>query len=170
MNLDPGNWNLNFFTIDSTYLGNETNSGAWTFRDSITGLTSAGTNNPTSWDITDFYLPGGGEGFYIFVTNGTAMKLYQRNVRRRFGGQRRESADFSGDRQCRCVWRPVSAPDLEWVHYLRGGSRTGIACHGHGIACPVFCSRSAMPASPILAVSSGKVFRTRLTPRTTTTG
>jgi hypothetical protein len=73
LNLDPGNWNLNFFTIDSTYLGNETNSGAWTFRDSITGLTSAGTNNPTSWDITDFYLPGGGEGFYIFVTNGTAM-------------------------------------------------------------------------------------------------
>ncbi len=73
LNLDAGNWDLNFYTIDTTYVGNETNSVAWTFRDSISGVTSAGPNIPTVWDVNDFYLPTGGEGFYVFVSNGTAM-------------------------------------------------------------------------------------------------
>jgi hypothetical protein len=73
INLDPGTWNVSFYTKDSTYLGFETNSAAWTLRETIVGLASAGTNNPTSWNIGDFYIPSGTEAFYIRVTNGTAL-------------------------------------------------------------------------------------------------
>jgi uncharacterized protein (TIGR03382 family) len=73
LNLDPGSWNVQLYTLDSSYAGFETNAGAWTLRDSVTGLVSAGTNVPTTWNVSDFFLEAGIEAFYVRVANGTAL-------------------------------------------------------------------------------------------------
>ncbi len=73
LNLDPGTWDLQLYTINSSYVGNETTPGNWTLVDSIAGLLSAGTNNPTFWDFNDVSLNSGTNAFYVTVTNGTAM-------------------------------------------------------------------------------------------------
>lgn len=79
LNLLPGTFDVNLYTLDASYVGNENNPAAWTLHDSITGLTSAGTNNPTNWDFTDLTIGAGIQAFYVQVssptlayTNGTA--------------------------------------------------------------------------------------------------
>ncbi len=73
LNLDVGSWNVRLYTLNSSYVGNETNSGIWTLRDSLNGLISTAANAPTSWNINDFFLESGVEAFYVRVANGTAM-------------------------------------------------------------------------------------------------
>lgn len=74
LNLFAGSWNVNIYTRDGSYAGNETNPGAWTLHDSITGLNSLGANGPTSWDILDLNLTTGPQAFYVQVTNGAALR------------------------------------------------------------------------------------------------
>jgi len=52
-----------------TWVGFQSNAAAWTLAGSVT-VTSAGSNNPTTVDIPDFYLSGGTYGFYV-TTDGT---------------------------------------------------------------------------------------------------
>lgn len=73
LNLDPGDWDAELWTLNGTYAGNETNPAVWTLRDSFSGLTSAGFDNPTAWDIVDFNLAAGAEAFYVRVSNGSGM-------------------------------------------------------------------------------------------------
>ena len=73
LNLDVGTWNVQLFTLNASYAGNETNSGVWTLRESLNGLTSTAANAPTLWNVNDFFLDQGTEAFYIRVANGTAM-------------------------------------------------------------------------------------------------
>ncbi len=74
LNLAGGTWDVNVFTLDGSYVGSETNSAAWTLVDSVTGLASAGVDNPTFWDIADLSIDSGLQAFYIEVTNGTGIR------------------------------------------------------------------------------------------------
>ena len=58
-------FNLNVYTKSGTYVGSQTNSGAWTL--AATGsATGAGSGTPTFVDITDFVLPANSlTGFYV---------------------------------------------------------------------------------------------------------
>ncbi len=74
LNLDSGTWNLELYSVGSSYVGLETTPGAWTLRDSTSGITSAGAGLATTWDFSDFLLSGGGvSALYVRVTNGTAL-------------------------------------------------------------------------------------------------
>ncbi len=73
LNLVPGNWDVNLYTLNGSYVGNENSPDAWTLHDSINGLISSGTNNPTFWDFEDLMLDAGNQAFYVEVTNGFAM-------------------------------------------------------------------------------------------------
>jgi hypothetical protein len=73
LNLLPGTWNVEVYTRSGSYVGNETNPAAWTLRDSLAGLVSAGTNQPTLWNVNDFDIGPGVNAFYMRVANGTAM-------------------------------------------------------------------------------------------------
>lgn len=52
----------------STSVGNQTNPGVWTLRGSGTGV-GAGTDNPTTFDISNFRLEQGRYGFAVVLTN-----------------------------------------------------------------------------------------------------
>lgn len=51
-----------------TSVGNQTNSGVWTLQGSGTGF-GAGTDNPTTFDISNFKLEQGRYGFAVVLTN-----------------------------------------------------------------------------------------------------
>ncbi|MGI9518041.1 MAG: hypothetical protein ACR2NP_13390 [Pirellulaceae bacterium] len=74
LNLAAGNWNVDLYTLDGSYIGNETTPAAWTLVDSVTGLPGAGIDIPTFWDVTDFSVDFGGQAFYVNVTNGTGLR------------------------------------------------------------------------------------------------
>ena len=74
VHLAGGDWDLEIYTRNGTYVGNETNSAAWTLHDSISGLSSSGLGTPTAWDIQDLSLDLGAQAFYVRVSNGTAMR------------------------------------------------------------------------------------------------
>ena len=76
LNLDSGFGpiDLELYTKGGSHVGFEGNSGAWTLIDSITGVASAGADNPTFVDFADFVLPGTStSAIYVTVTNGTTM-------------------------------------------------------------------------------------------------
>lgn len=74
LNLDVGTWDLEIYSLNSPYGGNETNPGAWTLRDAVFGLVSTAANAPTIWDFADFELTGGSiSAIYVTVTNGPGI-------------------------------------------------------------------------------------------------
>ena len=73
LNLQVGTWDINLYTLDGLYAGNQTNSAAWTLHASITGLVSNGLDVPTNWDFADLSLNAGDQAFYVEVTNGFGM-------------------------------------------------------------------------------------------------
>lgn len=74
LNLAAGNWNVELYTINGSYLGNETTPAAWTLVDSVTGLAGAGIDNTSFWDIADINVDAGLQAFYVNVTNGTGIR------------------------------------------------------------------------------------------------
>jgi hypothetical protein len=73
LNLDPGNWDIELYTKPGAYGGSETTPGDWTLLESITGLTSAGENVATAWDVSDFTIGSGAHAFYVNVTSGPGL-------------------------------------------------------------------------------------------------
>jgi len=77
VNLDVGTWDLEIYAVTGggTYVGAETNPAAWTMLASVTGVTSSGFNSPTPLPvILGLTIPAGTtQGFYVTVTNGTAI-------------------------------------------------------------------------------------------------
>ncbi len=73
LNLDLGSWDLMLYTKSGTYVGSETTPSDWTLHETTLGLTSAGENQPTAWDISDLTLGPGIHSFYVNVANGTAL-------------------------------------------------------------------------------------------------
>jgi hypothetical protein len=77
LHLAPGTWNLELYTVTAgtTFVGNETNSAAWTLVGAAPNVVSAGTGIGTPLPLT-FALPiaaGQQLGFYVTITNGTSM-------------------------------------------------------------------------------------------------
>jgi hypothetical protein len=78
---------IEVYEIPGTYLGQESNFGAWTLKSSGSG-TCAGTNLPTPIDCTDFQLGSGAHGFSIVMvsptshtyTNGTGVNQFYSNA------------------------------------------------------------------------------------------
>jgi hypothetical protein len=73
---------IQVYTKLGTFVGSETNPAAWTLVDTITGVTSAGTDNPTHVNLPTAFTIGANtlEGLYITTTaglmrytNGTAI-------------------------------------------------------------------------------------------------
>lgn len=60
-----------YYITNSSYLGNETNAGAWTLEGSY-NVTSAGGSNPTHFDLTSGIpvTPGQTTAIYVTVTSG----------------------------------------------------------------------------------------------------
>jgi hypothetical protein len=84
VNVNSGTFDFEFYTIDGGIGANTSNPGAWTLRDTFTGVVSAGVGNLTSFNISDFAGAAGSTiGFYITstlpfnnvvqYTNGTAV-------------------------------------------------------------------------------------------------
>jgi hypothetical protein len=68
--INVGNsFGVTIFVKPGSYVGNDTNSGAWTQVSTGTG-TSAGLNNPSPVDVTDFALAPGAWGVAIGFTTG----------------------------------------------------------------------------------------------------
>ena len=75
VNLDAGTHTVEVYytTSASTYVGNETNSSAWTLLGSET-VTSSGSNTMTEVNISGLTLsPSESKGLYVTVTGGQAM-------------------------------------------------------------------------------------------------
>lgn len=72
VNVDTtGTFNLDVYTKSGTYVGSQTNSGAWTLVSSATGITGQGQDNRTFVDIPDFTLAANSvTGIYV-ATNTT---------------------------------------------------------------------------------------------------
>lgn len=84
VNITGGTYDFKFYTIDGGIGSNQNNAAAWTLRDSFSGVTSAGTDNLTNFDIADFGVTAGSTiGFYftgtvpytgiVRYTNGNAV-------------------------------------------------------------------------------------------------
>ena len=84
VNVNPGTFDFEFYTIAGGIGANTSNPAAWTLRDTFTGVTSAGLGNLTTFNIADFGGAAGSTvGFYITATvpftgiieytNGTAV-------------------------------------------------------------------------------------------------
>lgn len=74
--------NLDVYTRTGTFVGNTGSSAGWTLVSS-TSVTSAGADNPTFVDVSDFVIPGGNEttGFYVFLSDyPNASMLYTNGV------------------------------------------------------------------------------------------
>ena len=81
INLDAGTTsNVSLWYREGTIVGNANDSSGWTQIETAS-LTSAGTDAPTAWDVSDFTLSGGTTyGFLVYsdqinvnYTNGTAV-------------------------------------------------------------------------------------------------
>lgn len=76
VNLDPGSWTVEVYvvTAGTTFVGNETNAGAWTLVGTAS-VTSAGTNVATNLGLSLGYTvtTGSTQGFYVTVNNGSGM-------------------------------------------------------------------------------------------------
>ena len=71
INADAGTFGFEFYTIDGGINGNQSNSAAWTLRDTFTGVTTAGTGNLTTLDISDWGLNAGATyGLYVTAVGG----------------------------------------------------------------------------------------------------
>jgi hypothetical protein len=77
VNLDAGTWDLEVYVSNTggTHIGNEQNSAAWNLVGTAAGIVSAGVNVPTLLPIcVEEFIPAGStQGFYVTVTNGTAI-------------------------------------------------------------------------------------------------
>jgi len=78
VNLDVGTWDLEVYGVTGggTFVGNETNSSAWTLIGSAAGVVSNGLNAPTPLPISLMtpMTAGTTQGFYVTVTNGSGIK------------------------------------------------------------------------------------------------
>ncbi len=75
VNLNPGNYTLSLYKKSGTWVGSETNSGAWTLVGTLTGVTSSGLNLPTPADFPDFVIPANSTTA-LYVTTPTGGMEY----------------------------------------------------------------------------------------------
>lgn len=73
LNLESGNWDIEVYTKDDSWVGFDTDASAWTLV-GMGSVTSAGDDMATFFDVADFLLDGfSSTALYITVSNGTAM-------------------------------------------------------------------------------------------------
>lgn len=71
VNLNPGTYTLEIYTKSGSYVGSEATAADWTLIDTLTGVTSAGTDLATFIDVADFILAAGStSALYITTTTG----------------------------------------------------------------------------------------------------
>ena len=74
MDYDPGNYNIEVYSIAGTHVGNEMNAAAWTLQGVFNGLNfpAAGINTLIPIVFNQFICAGDRAGFYITANNSTS--------------------------------------------------------------------------------------------------